>query len=56
MRSDPVVVVHQVLANVSLSLLAGRVASSWYQFCFQTAKHPLRQRIDTISGFLGGGC
>jgi transposase InsO family protein len=36
---------HQVLANVSLSLVAGHVASGWHPLCFQAAKNPLHRRI-----------
>ena len=44
MKSDPVVVMHQVLANVSLSLVAAHVARGWYRLCFQAAKTPLHRR------------
>ena len=45
MGSYPVVMIHQVLANVSLSLLSGQVARDRYPLCFQAAKHPLHRRI-----------
>ena len=45
MRSNPVAVMHQILADVSLSVLAGHVASVRYPLCFQAAKHPFLRRI-----------
>ena len=45
MRSSPVVVMHQVLADISLSLLAGHVPSGRYPLCFQAAKYPFHRRI-----------
>ena len=49
MRSNPVVVMHQVLADVSLSLLAVHVASGRYPLCFQAAKYPFHRRIPAVS-------
>ena len=45
MRADPVVVMHQVLADISLSLLGSYVASGRYPLCFQAAKYPFHRRI-----------
>lgn len=49
-RSNPVVPVHQKMADIPLSLLDRRVAHGRYPLGFQASEHPLHQRIiPTIS-------